>query len=164
VDGVAWHGYVGNADAMTRVHNAFPEKNAYWTEGGPDYTQARLCNRLGQMAHTFTEILRNQARCIVGWTLYWMKKDTDHRNVFLRWNGNGRFQDPRSHTQRTINWAFAHFSKVIQRDAQVIGSHETSLISITWPSKIERQPRSCSHQSWGMNNRCAARSAHNHWT
>ena len=23
---------------MTRVHEAFPQKNAYWTEGGPDIT------------------------------------------------------------------------------------------------------------------------------
>ncbi len=39
VDGVAWHGYVGEPTAMTRVHEAFPEKNAYWTEGGPDISQ-----------------------------------------------------------------------------------------------------------------------------
>jgi glucosylceramidase len=36
IDGIAWHGYVGEPSAMTRVHNAFPQKNAYWTEGGPD--------------------------------------------------------------------------------------------------------------------------------
>src|ERR1035438_109620 len=36
IDGIAWHGYVGEASAMTRVHDAFPQKNAYWTEGGSD--------------------------------------------------------------------------------------------------------------------------------
>ena len=35
VDGVAWHGYVGTPEAMTRVHNAFPTKNTYWTRGWP---------------------------------------------------------------------------------------------------------------------------------
>ena len=39
VDGIAWHGYVGEPTAMTRVHEAFPAKNAYWTEGGPDVKQ-----------------------------------------------------------------------------------------------------------------------------
>jgi glucosylceramidase len=33
VDGVAWHPYVGSVTAMTRVHDAFPDKHQYWTEG-----------------------------------------------------------------------------------------------------------------------------------
>src|SRR5262245_13822220 len=35
VDGIAWHGYAGTPDAMTRVRDAFPTKHSYWTEGGP---------------------------------------------------------------------------------------------------------------------------------
>src|SRR2546423_1071438 len=33
-DGVAWHPYVGAPEAMTRIHDAYPTKSAYWTEGG----------------------------------------------------------------------------------------------------------------------------------
>jgi len=33
VDGVAWHPYVGSVTAMTRVHDMFPDKHMYWTEG-----------------------------------------------------------------------------------------------------------------------------------
>lgn len=33
VDGVAWHPYVGNPTAMTRIHDAYPSKHQYWTEG-----------------------------------------------------------------------------------------------------------------------------------
>ena len=33
IDGVAWHPYMGKIDAMSRVHDAFPDKHAYWTEG-----------------------------------------------------------------------------------------------------------------------------------
>ena len=32
-DGVAWHPYVGSVTAVTRVHDLFPQKNMYWTEG-----------------------------------------------------------------------------------------------------------------------------------
>jgi len=32
VDGVAWHGYAGQDNAMTRVHEAHPEKHMYWTD------------------------------------------------------------------------------------------------------------------------------------
>jgi len=69
VDGVAWHGYYGFPDAMTRVQHAFPNKNAYWTEGGPDYTSPDYKSDWAKWSHTFSEILRNWAQCIVGWNL-----------------------------------------------------------------------------------------------
>ena len=33
VDGIAWHPYVGSPTAMTRIHDAYPTMNHYWTEG-----------------------------------------------------------------------------------------------------------------------------------
>lgn len=33
VDGIAWHPYVGSVTAVTRIHDAYPTKNNYWTEG-----------------------------------------------------------------------------------------------------------------------------------
>ena len=33
VDGIAWHPYVGNPTAMTRIHDAYPTTHQYWTEG-----------------------------------------------------------------------------------------------------------------------------------
>ena len=36
VDGVAWHPYVGSVTAVSRVHDLFPDKNMYWTEGDFD--------------------------------------------------------------------------------------------------------------------------------
>jgi glucosylceramidase len=38
VDGVAWHPYVGSVTAVSRVHDLFPEKNMYSTEGGFEAT------------------------------------------------------------------------------------------------------------------------------
>jgi glucosylceramidase len=38
VDGVAWHPYVGSVTAVSRVHDLFPDKNMYWTEGDFDAT------------------------------------------------------------------------------------------------------------------------------
>ena len=37
-DGVAWHPYVGPVTAVSRVHDLFPDKNMYWTEGDFDAT------------------------------------------------------------------------------------------------------------------------------
>lgn len=33
VDGIAWHPYVGSVTAVTRIHDAYPTKHNYWTEG-----------------------------------------------------------------------------------------------------------------------------------
>ena len=38
VDGVAWHPYVGSVTALSRVHDLFPDKNMYSTEGGFEAT------------------------------------------------------------------------------------------------------------------------------
>ena len=35
---LAWHGYVGTPDMMSKAHSAHPDANMYWTEGEPDYT------------------------------------------------------------------------------------------------------------------------------
>jgi glucosylceramidase len=69
VDGVAWHGYVGGAEAMTRVHDAFPTKGAYWTEGGPDITSPDYAIDWSKWGRLYTDILRNWSQCIVGWNL-----------------------------------------------------------------------------------------------
>jgi glucosylceramidase len=54
VDGIAWHGYVGDPSAMTRVHNMFPEKSAYWTEGGPDISAPDYATDWANWSSTFT--------------------------------------------------------------------------------------------------------------
>jgi glucosylceramidase len=122
VDGVAWHGYVGTPDAMTRVHDMFPEKHAYWTEGGPDLKLADDAVNWSKWSSTFTGILRNWGRSIVSW------------NLVLDENGKpniGPFQcaglvtlDSRT---KKLSYsgqyhAFAHYSKSLQRGAKVFAS------------------------------------------
>ena len=34
---IAWHGYAGAPEMMSKVQGAFPGVEMYWTEGGPDY-------------------------------------------------------------------------------------------------------------------------------
>ncbi len=49
VEGVAWHPYVGNPTAMTRIHDAYPSKHQYWTEGQFSVATRSL---VGQIAAT----------------------------------------------------------------------------------------------------------------
>jgi glucosylceramidase len=122
VDGVAWHGYYGTPDAMSRVHEAFPEKNCYWTEGGPDITSPDYATDWAKWSATFTGALRNWARCIVSWNLLLDEQGKPNIGPFPC--GGVVTVNSQSHeiTPSGQYWAFAHFSKHIQRGARVIAS------------------------------------------
>ncbi|HEY1208237.1 MAG TPA: glycoside hydrolase family 30 beta sandwich domain-containing protein [Terracidiphilus sp.] len=123
VDGVAWHGYAGTVDAMTRVHQAFPQKSAYWTEGGPDFTKPDYTTDWSTWSQTFTGVLRNWGRCLVGWNLALDEQGKPNVGPF----SCGGVVTVDSRTQRITRsgqyWAFAHYSKAIRRNARVLASH-----------------------------------------
>jgi glucosylceramidase len=122
VDGVAWHGYMGTPDAMTRVHNAFPTKCAYWTEGGPDIAAPDYATDWAKWSGTYAGILKNWARCIVAWNLVLDEKGNPNIGPF----SCGGVVTLDSKTQKITRsgqyWAFAHYSKAVRRGARVIAS------------------------------------------
>ena len=122
VDGVAWHGYAGKPDAMTKVHDAFPTKGTYWTEGGPDITSPDYATDWGKWGQTFTGILRNWAQCIVGWNLVLDEKGNPNIGPFPCGGLVTLDSKTGQLTRSGQYWAFAHFSKAVQRGARVIGS------------------------------------------
>ena len=122
VDGVAWHGYAGSPDSMTKVHDAFPSKNAYWTEGGPDISSPDYATDWSKWARTFTGVLRNWSQCIVGWNLLLDEKGEPNIGPFPCGGLVTVDSNTGQLTRSGQYWAFAHFSKGIQRGAHVIGS------------------------------------------
>lgn len=125
VDGVAWHGYEGTPDAMSRVHNAFPDKHAYWTEGGPDFTDPHYGDDWAKWSATYAGVLKNWARCVVGWNL--VLDEQGRPNIGPFECGGLVTLDSKTHEIRRSGqyWAFAHYSKAIGRGAHVISSHAT---------------------------------------
>jgi len=122
VDGVAWHGYVGTPDAMTRVHDAFPTSSAYWTEGGPDILAPDYAFDWAKWSGTYAGILKNWARCIVAWNFVLDEKGKPNIGPF----SCGGVVTLDSKTQKIARsgqyWAFAHYSKAVRRGAQVIAT------------------------------------------
>ncbi len=122
VDGIAWHGYVGSPEAMTRVHEAFPAKNAYWTEGGPDVNDPHYATEWTRWGSTFTSVLRNWGRAIVCWNLLLDEKGRPNIGPFQCGglvtidSGSGAL------TYSGQYRAFAHFSSHIRRGARVFAS------------------------------------------
>lgn len=122
VDGIAWHGYLGQPEEMTKVHDAFPTKGAYWTEGGSDITWPDYATDWSKWAHTFTGILRNWAQCIVGWNLVLDEKGLPNIGPFPCGGLVTLDSKTGQITRSGQYWAFAHFSKAIQRGARVFAS------------------------------------------
>lgn len=122
VDGVAWHGYLGHPSAMTRVHEAHPDKHMYWTEGGPDITDPHYATDWAQWSATFAGILRNWARCIIGWNLALDETGKPNIGPF----SCGGLVTINSKTKETTRsgqyWAFAHYSRAIRRGARRVES------------------------------------------
>ncbi len=121
-DGVAWHGYVGDPASMSRVHDAYPDKHAYWTEGGPDVTSPRYATDWSSWAAQFTDILRNWSRCIIAWNYALDEKGKPNIGPFSC--GGLVTIDSRTQalTRSGMYWAFAHFSRHVRRGAHVIES------------------------------------------
>ncbi len=120
VDGIAWHGYLGDVSAMSRVHDAFPKKNAYWTEGGPDISQPDYQTDWTKWAGTFNGVLNNWGRSITSWNLALDEKGKPNVGPFSC--GGVVTVENGSHkvTKSGQYWAFAHYSKHVKRGAKVV--------------------------------------------
>jgi glucosylceramidase len=122
IDGIAWHGYVGEPGAMSRVHDAFPQKSAYWTEGGPDVAAHDYQTDYAKWAGTFNDIVNNWARSITSWNLALDEKGQPNVGPFSC--GGVITIDNGTHkvTRSGQYWAFAHYSKHVRRGAKVFAT------------------------------------------
>ncbi len=118
VDGVAWHGYAGRPEMMTRVHEAHPGKHMYWTEGGPDYTDRAYLTDWTRWSASFAAILRNWARCIIGWNLALDEKGRPNIGPFTCGGIVTIDSASREITRSGMYWALAHYSRGIRRGAR----------------------------------------------
>jgi glucosylceramidase len=116
--GIAFHGYVGTADMMSRVHNEFPDAQLYWTEGGPDYTAPDYATDWTSWGKTFTEALRNWCRAITGWNLALDEKGRPNIGPFSCGGMVTIHSRTREISRSGQYWAFAHFARNIQRGAR----------------------------------------------
>ena len=122
IKGIAWHGYVGNADAMTRVKKAHPDVDMFWTEGGPDFDTPGYETEWTKWATSFTGILRNWARTVIAWNL--ALDETGHPNIGPFHCAGMVTVDSKT---RAITYsgqfhALAHFARHIRRGAKILGS------------------------------------------
>ncbi len=115
---VAFHGYVGGAEQMSKFHDAHPEAQIYWTEGGPDYTAPDYLTDSAKWGRTFAEITRNWAQSITGWNLALDEKGRPNIGPFPCGGLVTIHSQSREITRCGQFWAFAHFSRHVRRGAK----------------------------------------------
>ncbi|MGD0938408.1 MAG: glycoside hydrolase family 30 beta sandwich domain-containing protein [Terracidiphilus sp.] len=123
IDGIAWHGYVGEPTAMTRVHDAFPQKNAYWTEGGPDITAPDYQTDFTKWSETYNGILNNWARSITAWNVALDEAGKPNLGPFPCGGVVTVDNATKKITRSGQYWAFAHYSKHVRRGAKVFATN-----------------------------------------
>ena len=122
VDGVAWHGYLGTADMMSRLHDAEPGLPFYWTEGGPDITDPKYTYDWLRWGGVFTDALANGCRSLITWNLMLDPQGKPNIGPFscgglVTLNADG------SLTKSGQYWALRHLSQHVRRSAVRVASH-----------------------------------------
>jgi glucosylceramidase len=119
---VAWHGYVGSPEMMTKVHEVYPEVEMHWTEGGPDYKDPAYLSDWCKWSATFSGILRNWCRSITSWNLALDENGRPNIGPF-DCGGVVTIHSQTAEISRSGQfWALAHYSRAIRRGAHRIES------------------------------------------
>jgi len=118
VDGIAWHVYGGKETAMSRLHDAYPNKNTYVTECSPDYTDPAYMTSWATWSEQFAAMFRNWTRCITSWNMALNEKGWPNIGPFTA--GGVLSIDSRTHeiVRTGQYWALAHFARAARRGAK----------------------------------------------
>jgi glucosylceramidase len=115
---VAWHGYVGTPDMMSRLHDLYPQAEMHWTEGGPDYIDPGYQTDWCKWGGTFSAILRNWCRSITAWNLALDERGRPNLGPFSCGGVVTVDSGTKQVTRSGQYWALAHYSRAIRRGAR----------------------------------------------
>jgi len=119
---VAWHGYAGQPEMMSKVHVAHPEVSMHWTEGGSDYTSPDYLTDWARWGKIFTEVLRNWCQSITGWNLALDERGRPNIGPFSCGGMVTIHSETKEITRSGQYWALAQFSRFIRRGAHRVDS------------------------------------------
>lgn len=132
VSGSMWHHYNGNPDTMSKVHNKFPQKEIWFTEGcGSIYTKGHYGD-YNSYESSFLNFTWNEIHIIRNWSqtmmMYQIALDSTHGPAALG-------SPPMNYAMVTINpngtityrpeyFVLGHVSKFVLPNASRIGSNQ----------------------------------------
>ena len=122
VSGVAWHGYLGTPDMMSRLHEVEPDMPFYWTEGGPDINDPQYAYDWTRWGTIFTAAVSNWCRCLITWNLMLDPQGKPNIGPFSC-GGLVTLKEDGTLLYSGQYWALRHFSQHVTRGAMRIASH-----------------------------------------
>jgi len=135
-DGVAWHPYVGSVTAASRVHDLFPDKGMYWTEGSFEATYSLVgpvtfgaspsgaaqppnpAMAIARACVGAANAVRNWIKCIMVWNLV---LDENGRPNIGPFKGRGFItihSATKEITRSNAYWAMLHYTQAARRGAR----------------------------------------------
>ncbi len=130
VDGSAFHLYEGDISALSTVHNAFPDKNLYFTEQwtGSKGTFDEDLN--WHMRNVIIGSMRNWSKTALEWNLANDPKYGPHTDGgCTECKGAITVSDSENFTRNVSYYIIAHASKFVPAGSQRIASTQTEILS-----------------------------------
>jgi glucosylceramidase len=127
ISAVAWHCYGGDASAQSRVHDAYPERDAYMTECSGGEWEPLISGGLTlQMRSVVIGSLRHWARGVLLWNLALDENRGPHAGGCDTCRGIVTINSKTGAVSRTDDYyALAHVSRFVRRNAWRVASTET---------------------------------------
>jgi glucosylceramidase len=131
VDGTGFHLYGGSVDAMTEVHDAFPNKNIYFTEQSiTQRDNADPINISSPVAQVIIGVSRNWSKNILLWNLAADPANGPHTNNGGCSGCSGAITiDGNNVTRNVAYYTLAHASKFVPPGSIRIGSNALETLS-----------------------------------
>jgi glucosylceramidase len=125
-DGVAFHHYEGKPEMMSLLHDAHPQADLFYTEGGPAIDQPDYATNWCYWSRGITGAMNNWCRCYTGWNLVLDEKGKPNIGHF---NCGGMItihSETHALTYSGQYWGMKHFSHFVRRGARRIASEGTA--------------------------------------
>ena len=124
VQGVAWHCYNGDVGAQSVVHDAYPDKDTYFTEcSGGGWSPKFADNLVFDVGTLVIGATRNWARTVAMWNLALDEHDGPHTGGCGNCRGVVTVNSTTGTYQRNVEYyALAHASRFVRPGAQRIAS------------------------------------------
>lgn len=125
IDGVAWHCYGGNVSAQTRVHDAYPDIDTYFTEcSGGEWDQNFASVITWNARNLFIGGTRNWAKAVLLWNLVLDENNGPHQGGCDNCRGLLTLNQNDTYDREPEYYVVGHFSKFVRPGASRI--HSTS--------------------------------------
>ena len=120
--GIAWHCYSGMADMISKAHDAYPDAEMHFTEGGGNLDEPHYLDNWAKWSAVLSGALRNWCRSLTVWNLTLDESGKPNIGPYPCAGLVTIHSQTKELTRIGLYWALAHYSRAIKRGARRIDS------------------------------------------